>query len=180
MKQLFTSAFTMVAAAISLQAAPVNIKITNVHMCCPSCVKGAEKAAAGVPGVSAMADQQAGYVNLAGPDFPTVQKAADALMAAGYFGNSNELTDINGKPLIKMTDQSGATGTKVKSLKVQGVHLCCAKCVKAVTAALATVPGVTTNTAAKGATSFEISGDFNDKAVFAALQKAGLTGKIGK
>jgi len=43
--------------------------------------------------------------------------------------------------------------------------------------ALATVPGVTGNTAAKGAKSFEVTGNFNDQAVFDALQKAGLTGR---
>jgi hypothetical protein len=42
---------------------------------------------------------------------------------------------------------------------------------------LATVPGVTGNTAAKGAKSFEVTGNFNDKDVFDALQKAGLTGQ---
>jgi len=51
------------------------------------------------------------------------------------------------------------------------------KCVKAVKEALDTVPGVTGNTAAKDAKTFEVTGDFNDTDVFAALQKAGLTGK---
>jgi hypothetical protein len=35
-------------------------------------------------------------------------------------------------------------------------------------------------TAKKGAKSFEVTGDFNDKEAFAALQKAGLTGKVAK
>ena len=65
----------------------------------------------------------------------------------------------------------------VQSIKIENVHLCCGKCVKAVNEVLATVPGVTGNTAAKGATSFEVTGNFNDKAVFDALQKAGLTGQ---
>ena len=46
----------------------------------------------------------------------------------------------------------------------------------AVSEALGTVPGVTGNTAAKGAKTFQVTGDFNDKVVFDALQKAGLTG----
>ena len=62
-------------------------------------------------------------------------------------------------------------------LKVQGVHLCCGKCVKAVNEALGTVAGVKGNTAAKGVDSFEVTGEFNDQEVFDALQKAGLTGK---
>jgi copper chaperone CopZ len=75
---------------------------------------------------------------------------------------------------------TGAKGEKVQSLKVDGVHLCCGKCVKSVNTALESVTGVKANTATKGAKSFEITGDFNDKEVFAALQKAGLTGQVGK
>ena len=102
-----------------------------------------------------------------------MQKAADALVAAGYFGKSSN-------PDIKVATDTGAKGEKVQSLKVEDVHLCCGKCVKAVNTALESVPGVKANTATKGAKSFEVTGDFNDQEVFAALQKAGLTGHAGK
>lgn len=69
---------------------------------------------------------------------------------------------------------------KVHALKVGGVHLCCNKCVSGVNEALGKVDGVKANTAAKGAESFEVTGDFNAKDVFAALNKAGLSGKAGK
>jgi hypothetical protein len=46
--------------------------------------------------------------------------------------------------------------------------------------ALKSVSGVKGHTAMKGAKSFEVTGDFNDKEVFAALQKSGLTGKAAK
>jgi hypothetical protein len=46
--------------------------------------------------------------------------------------------------------------------------------------ALKSVSGVKSHTAAKGAKSFEVTGDFNDKEVFGALQRAGLTGQAGK
>ena len=62
-------------------------------------------------------------------------------------------------------------------MTVENLHLCCGKCVKAVNEILATVPGVTGNTAATGAKTFEVTGKFNDKAVFDAFQKAGLTGQ---
>ena len=35
-------------------------------------------------------------------------------------------------------------------------------------------------TAVKGAKSFTVNGDFNDKEVFAALQKEGLSGRVAK
>jgi copper chaperone CopZ len=102
-----------------------------------------------------------------------VQKAVDALIKGGYWGESS---DAN----IKISSSTGAKGDKVQALKVQGVHLCCAKCVKAVHKALADVPGVTGDTAAKGAESFNVTGDFKDSDVFAALRKAGLTGSAGQ
>ena len=61
--------------------------------------------------------------------------------------------------------------------EVEGVHLCCPKCVTAVTDALTPVAGVKGNTAVKGAKSFEVTGDLNDKEVFTALHMGGLAGK---
>jgi copper chaperone CopZ len=116
------------------------------------------------------ADEDAGAVTLTGPDTATVQKGADALVAAGFFGKSSD-------PSIKINADTGAKDQMVQSMKIENLHLCCGKCVKAVNDVLATVPGVTGNTAAKGAKSFEVTGNFNDKAVFDALQKAGLTGQ---
>ena len=72
-----------------------------------------------------------------------------------------------------------AQGKKVSSLQVSGVHLCCAKCVKALDEALKTVPGAKSHTAEKGAKSFEVTGEFNDQELFEALHKAGLSGKVG-
>jgi copper chaperone CopZ len=165
-----TFAVIALALAISARAADVTVTITDVHLCCQSCVKGVAKAVAGVDGLTAKSDQDAGTVTLTGPDTATVQKGADALVAGGYFGKSSDAS-------IKINADTGAKNQKVQSLKIEGLHLCCGKCVKAVTEALATVPGVTGNTAAKGAKSFEVTGDFNDKDVFDALQKAGLTGQ---
>jgi copper chaperone CopZ len=128
------------------------------------------KAVADVNGLTAKADEDAGTVTLTGPDTATVQKGADALVAAGFFGKSSD-------PSVKVNSDTGAKNQKVQSIKIEGLHLCCGKCVKAVNEVLTTVPGVTGNTAAKGAKSFEVTGDFNDKDVFDALQKAGLTGQ---
>src|SRR5262249_33514494 len=101
------------------------------------------------------------------------QKAVDALLAAGYFGKSSDSS-------IKVKADSGAKDGKVETLTVTGVHLCCKQCVKSVNDALSKVSGVKGNTAAPKAESFEVTGDFNAKDVFAALNKAGLSGKAGK
>jgi copper chaperone CopZ len=173
MKSVFLSLVTVLAFAHLTQAEDVTVKISNVHLCCQGCVKGVAKAVAGIHGVKATADMDTEAVEITGPDTAAVQKAADALVKAGYFGESSDAR-------IKISSDTGAKGVKVQSLKVEGVHLCCPNCVKAVNAALKDVPGVTGNTAAKSAKSFMVTGNFNDADVFAALQKIGLTGKAGQ
>jgi copper chaperone CopZ len=169
MKSILVSAF--VAAALTLSVRAADVKLTDVHLCCQSCVKGVTKAVSSVNGVTATSSMDDDTVSLTGPDTATLQKAVDALTAAGYYGKSAD-------PSIKVNGETGAKDKKVQSLKVEDVHLCCGKCVKAVNEALGSVSGVTGNTAAKGAKSFTISGDFNEKDAMAALQKAGLTGHV--
>ena len=173
MRITLTSAAMAVALVSSIQAADVSTKLSDVHLCCQSCVKGVQAAVGKVPGATVKADKDEGTVSISGPDKATVQKAVDALVAGGYFGKSSDAS-------IKLKNNSGAMGKKVQSLKVEGVHLCCGKCVSAVNDALNSVAGVKANTATKNAESFTVTGDFNDKDVFAALQKAGLSGHAGK
>lgn len=171
MKKSFAFALIAVAASWSLGAAEVTATITNVHLCCKGCVQGAEQAVGAVPGAKATADQEAETVTLSGPDKATLQRAATALVQAGYYGQS-------GEPDIKLDANSGAKGKQVQTLEIEGVHLCCAKCVKAVDQAVKSVPGVENQTAVKRAKSFQVTGNFNDRAVLEALQKAGLAGRV--
>jgi copper chaperone CopZ len=159
------------AGLVSVSAAEVHAKISDVHLCCKGCVEGVQKAVAKVEGVKADVDQDDGTVTLVAPDAATLQKAANALVAAGYFGKSDG---------VKLNPVSGAKGEKVQSLKIEGVHLCCGKCVKAVDHAVKSVAGAKEHTAVKGAKSFEVTGDFNDQELITALQKEGLTGKIAR
>jgi periplasmic mercuric ion binding protein len=170
MKTILVAMTMAIALSLSVQAADTTATLTDVHICCQSCVKGVAKAVADVKGLTAKADQEAGSITLTGPDTATVQKGTDALVAAGFFGKSSNAA-------IKVSAATGAKNQTVESIKIENLHLCCGKCVKAVNEVLATVPGVTGNTAATGAKSFEVTGKFNDKAVFDALQKAGLTGQ---
>ena len=173
MKILAAFVAMTLALGLSGRAADVSVKLTDVHLCCQSCVKGVQKAVAKVDGVTASADREAGTVTLTGPDTATVQKGVDAVVAAGYFGKSSD-------PGITVTAATGAKDQKVQTLQVEGVHLCCDKCVKSVNKAVESVSGVKGTTAAKGAKSFTVTGDFSDKEVFDALQKAGLTGQVSQ
>ena len=173
MKLILASVVLALTLTISAQAAESSVKLTDVHLCCPSCVKGVQKAVSKVSGVTATSDMDEKTVSLTGPDTATVQKAVDSLVAAGYYGKSSDAA-------ITVSSETGAKDEKVKTLKIEGVHLCCASCVKAVNKALGSVSGVTGNTATKGETSYTISGDFNEKEAFAALQKNGLTGHVAQ
>src|SRR5690242_16483281 len=107
MKKTLIPIVVSFALASSAWAAEVSVKLTGVHLCCQSCVKGVQKAVGEVQGVTVSADKDAGSVSLSGPDTANVQKAVDALVGAGYFGKSSD-------PGIKVKDTSGAVGDKVK------------------------------------------------------------------
>jgi hypothetical protein len=174
MKSAIACLFAVGAMIMSVHAADVTTKLTDVHLCCASCVNIAQKAVTdGAPGVKAVADRESDTITLTGPDTAAVQKAADALVKVGYFGKSSNAD-------IKISTDAGAKGQQVASLDVNNVHLCCAKCAKAATDAVMAVPGVKGTTGiAKDAKTFQVTGSFKDSDVFAALQKVGLTGTEG-
>ena len=173
MKSFVLCLAAMLAISPLSRAADVTVKITKVHLCCDKCVNAAKKVVSAVDGASATPDKTTSTVEITAPDTATVQKAVDALVKAGFFGEC-------GDPSVKISAGTSAKGDKVQTLTVKGVHLCCPSCVKAVHKALAAVPGDTADTAAKGVESFTVTGDFKDSDIFAALQKAGLTGSGGQ
>ncbi len=172
MKSLILSLAAAFALTQVAQADDVTVTLSQVHLCCAKCVKGANTAVSSVDGAKAVVDQTNRTVAITAPDSATAQKAVDALTKAGFFGICSDAG-------IKVDASTGAKGEKVQSLKVEGVHVCCPKCVKAVHAAVMGVSGVTGENSQKGVDSFTVTGEFNDADVFAALQKAGLTGKVG-
>src|SRR5579862_2206024 len=121
MKSLIPLA-VLLAFAWTAAADDVTAKVSDVHLCCKGCVNGVEKAVGEVEGAKADVDADGGTVTLSGPDTATVQKAADALVKAGYFGKA--------EGDVKLDASTGASDQKVQSLRVEGVHLCCGKCVK--------------------------------------------------
>lgn len=166
----YIASLLLVFGLVFSSHAEVTATIKKVHLCCDKCAKGVEKAVATVPGAEAKVNKNKGIVKITAPDQATAQRAADAMVAAGYFGTS---TDVKLDPAV-----SRAHGTQVQGMIVAGAHLCCAKCVKAVDEAVKSVPGVTECDAIKGSDFFDVTGNFNDQAVMTALQNAGFSGKI--
>jgi copper chaperone CopZ len=170
-KSRFLLALASLAAACSVsRAAEYSVTLTHVHLCCNGCVDDAVSAVTPVSGASAEADKTAQTVKITASSLATAQKAVDALVAAGFYGQPSDAA-------IHLNQGAVPSGT-VHSLSVSGVHLCCNKCVSSVNKAVAKVSGVTGTTAAKDADSFEITGNFDAKAAIDALNAAGFSAKV--
>lgn len=162
MKAISLVSVVAALAAFTLQAsAESTLEITGVHNCCKSCTKGIEKA---VTGAGATAAVDGTTVTITAKSSSDAKKAAEALVAAGYYGEGATAPEVK--------------DAKVKSATVSGVHLCCGKCVTAVEKAVKAVAGASSHTAEKGSESFTVEGDFSTKELADALNKAGLAGTI--
>ena len=117
-------------------------------------------------GGKASCDAKAGTVVISG-EKEIIAKALESVAKAGYYGKSDN-------PDLGISCQGGAEDKKVKSLTLGGAHLCCGKCVKAVTRAVDATDGAASHTAKKGSETFEVNGDFNARAFIEALHDNGL------
>jgi copper chaperone CopZ len=171
-KLVIIISFLCLTSASSLFA-EATVTLEGVHLCCKACVRGVEKAVTSVEGATVVADKDAGTAVLSAPDQKILRQGINAMLRGGFYGTPKDSK-------LKVRDRSGSEDRTVKTLTVTGVHLCCNGCINAVEDALATVDGVKDNTMERKVDSFQITGEFNEKAVFAALNKAGFAGKVGK
>jgi copper chaperone CopZ len=168
------TALMMLSAAGLLGAAGLaetTVKIENVHLCCPACVKGVRSALDKVDGVKGVCDREKETVTLTAADDATAQKAVDALASAGFHGKPDTKS-------VQFPHDSGATKGKVSSLTLTGVHNCCRSCCAAIKAAVKKVSGVTGDTAKPKAESFEVTGDYDAIELIHALHEAGFHVKV--
>lgn len=149
----------------------INVELRGVHLCCQGCVNAADAALMSVEGVNSRCDMDNGTVTFTASDAAAAQKALDALAAAGFHGNT-------GNNQLAMKAVSGIPQGKLKTLKVSGIHNCCGPCCEAIKRAIATVAGVTGDTAKPRATSFEVTGDFYAAELVRALNSAGFSAQV--
>lgn len=152
--------------------AETTVTLSGVHNCCKSCTNGITKAASSVKDVTIEAD--GGTVKVTAKSKSNAKKAVEAIMAAGYFGTSDEAEE---KP---STSSSATPAKKLTSATVSGAHLCCQKCVKAMTEAVKAVPGVTEYEIVSKASTFTVKGEFTESDLLASMNKAGFHGSVGK
>ena len=153
------------------QRTAIEVTLTGVHLCCQGCVNAVDAALENVEGVESRCDMDNGTVTLTASDDATAQKALDAIAAAGFYGSMDN-------EQLAMTAVSNIPQGKVKSLKVSGIHNCCDLCCEAIKQAIATVDGVTGDTAKPGVTTFEVTGDFDAAALVKALNAAGFSARV--
>ncbi|MCA9135173.1 MAG: cation transporter [Planctomycetales bacterium] len=147
--------------------AEVSVTISKMHLCCGACVKAVEGALEKVEGASVKVDKDAGSAVVTAPDQKTARRALGAIGRAGFHGETD-----NEK--LKMPDNSGVKKGMVKRLELVGVHNCCGGCNKAIKEAIATVDGVTADTAEAKKNTLVVEGNFDGLALIAALNKAGF------
>ena len=149
----------------------IKVELRGVHLCCQGCVNAADAALMSVEGVNSRCDTENGTVTFTASDAAAAQKALDALAAAGFHGST-------GNNRLAMRAVSDIPQGKVKTLKVSGIHNCCGPCCEAIKGAIATVEGVTGDTAQPRATSFEVTGDFHAADLVRALNSAGFSAQV--
>jgi len=164
-------ASTTTAPAPKAAASPSTLTLSGVHFCCGNCVAEVDALASKTTGVTSKSDLATHTTVLTAPDKATMQKAVDAIVAAGYFGKSSDAD-------IKVNDVTGVKGNKAQTLTIDSMKMCCGLCVSAVNKALQGVSGVKGSSARPGASTYTITGDFDPNDVFSALNKAGISGKV--
>ena len=163
MKTKFFTTLSIVVLSLGLNArAESTVTLTGVHNCCKKCDNGIVGAVAKVAGASAVTDKTT--VTITAKDEADAKKAVASLVDAGYYGAGAEA------PVV--------VDAKVKSASIEGVHLCCGKCVDAFNKAAKATAGVTATDAVKGATVVKVDGDFSTKEFLAELNKGGFSGKL--
>jgi periplasmic mercuric ion binding protein len=149
----------------------IKVELTGVHLCCQGCVNAVDAALRNVEGVNSHCDMENGTVSFTAGDDATAQKALDSLAAAGFYGRTDNQD-------LVMKSVGNVSHGKVKSLRVSGIHNCCGPCCDAIKEAIATVVGVTGDTAKPRAMTFEVTGDFHASALVKALNEAGFSAQV--
>ena len=154
-------------APVALASAESTVTISKTHLCCNNCVQGVAKAVKPVTGATAKCDRNAQTITITAADEATVQKAVDAIAAAGYFGKAEG---------AKMVDDSGAKPGDVQSAEISGLHNCCNKCTTTINDTIKAA-GAKGTTKAKE-TTFTVTGPFDPVKLVQAFNDAGFNVKV--
>lgn len=109
------------------------IELTGVHLCCNRCVTDLRAALADVKGIDKLdVNRREGRASFVAQDDEAIEQALEALAAAGYYGTAKR-----GDEPIEFAKQEIEEGAAADRVVLEGVHLCCGGCAKAVVQAYA-------------------------------------------
>ncbi len=167
---------SILALAASVRA-ETTLTMTGLHNCCGSCAKGITKAGMSVgEGVTIDVPEKSSTVTITSKKKGDAMKAAEAIIAAGYFGKiegDESASKSASKPAVASKPEA-----KMTKATISNVHLCCKGCVNAADKAVKTVPGITKSDIVAKAPSFTVEGEFTKSELASALNDAGFAGDI--
>lgn len=171
MRHIVLSA-AVVLLGLGASASAGDVKIEGVHLCCGGCVKQATALFQGKEGITNLKiDKDAGTVSYTAADEKAAQAGLDALAKAGWYGKGKHGDAALKSPTV-------TTDAKGDSVTIKGAHNCCGMCVKAISAALKAVDGVSEVKCEKDTCT--ITGKaVSHKALIEALHAEGLHGTVG-
>lgn len=129
--------------ALSLVLSPAwlfagDVNVSNVHICCGSCVSAVDEALGEVEGVSDVgADQNTKTIRFKAKDDKAAEAGIKALADHGFFGKAK-----HGDKKLDFPPSGVKKGEKANTLVLHGVHLCCGACVTGAKKSLENVAGV--------------------------------------
>ncbi len=138
-----------------------------MHLCCTHCVEDATAAIGKSKGTRSEVNRKDNSITISATDGTSIQTALDTLAAAGFHGETDNEN-------IAMKDDSGVQKGNVERLELTGIHNCCRGCNRAAKKAIASVKGVTADTAEPRQRSLVVEGNFDGSALIKALFHAGF------
>src|SRR5689334_20989006 len=102
-----------------------DVSVSQVHLCCGSCVSAVDEALADVKGVSDVAaDQNTKTIRFTATDDKAAEAGIAALAKHGFFGQAK-----HGTKKLEFPPTGAKKGEKANQIDLYGVHLCCGACV---------------------------------------------------
>ena len=133
---LFAAVFLVISSTAPAVAGQVTIKGT--HLCCGACQTRAEKALAGIPGLTkASVDRNSKVISFMAANTKAVTAGIASLAKSGFYGAA-----IHEKKAVPFPATGAKKNVRGEAHTLRGVHLCCDACVVGAQKAVETVPGL--------------------------------------
>lgn len=123
---------------IATLANGAEVSVSNVHLCCASCIAAVDEALEDVEGVSDVAaDQNTKTIRFTVADDKAAEAGIKALAEHGFFGQAKQ-----GTKKLAFPANGAKKGEKSNQIELESVHLCCGACVTGAKKALENVGGL--------------------------------------